>query len=81
MKQHTCNAIGCRALILPRELFCSRHLPLLQSDVRRVLERTYRPDARRQSQVFESTMETARREILYAVTEGHRAPRDAAFEW
>jgi len=78
---HVCRAVACRALVLPTELFCERCRALLQSDVRRILERTWRPGAKRQSQIFEQTLERALGEILYAKTEGHRAPRDAEFEW
>lgn len=80
MKVHICNAIGCRALILPREIFCGRHAAMLQSDIRTILHRHYRPQGK-QSIVFNVTLERARNEILYAQTVGHKVPREADFEW
>jgi hypothetical protein len=76
-----CEAIGCRARILRSEIFCARHDRMLQSDVRTILLRQFRPDARRQSLVFHRTLERARAEILYVQTEGHPPPRAQAFMW
>ena len=81
MKRATCNAIGCHAQILDTELFCARHVRMVESDTLRVLGRTFRPRAKYQSNVFRETLERARREILYFQTEGHAMPRDRAFEW
>lgn len=53
---------------------------MLQSDVRRILGRQFRP-GRKQSQAFNRTLELARSEILYAQTEGHKVPREADFQW
>lgn len=80
MKHNVCNAISCRALVLPTQVFCERHDRMLQSDVRTILGRQFRP-GRRQSLIFERTLERARNEILYAQTSGHRIPRDAEFQW
>jgi len=80
VKQHTCNAIGCRALVLPQEIFCRRHDAMLQSDIRTLLGRRFRP-FRRQSQVFNDTLEIARKEILDCQMTGHKTPRPAEFEW
>lgn len=80
MRVAACNAIACRAAILPTELFCAKHLPMLESDTRRVLARTFRP-GRPQSATFRQTLETARQEILnYAIRGGH-VPRNRPFEW
>jgi hypothetical protein len=76
-----CNAIGCRAAILDVECFCSRHLAMVESDTRRVFERSFRPCRLLQSKVFVVSLERAQREILYFVTEGHRIPRARAFEF
>lgn len=81
MSRHTCEAVGCSAAILPTELFCGRHLQMLESDLRRILERKYRPKARHQTQIFTLTLEKARHEILYRQTTGHPVPRDRPFEW
>jgi len=81
MKHRTCNAIGCRAAILDTEVFCYRHLVMVESDVKRVLGRTFRPGMKHQSAVFSDTLERARREILYFVTNGHAVPRDRPFMW
>src|SRR5262245_22363695 len=80
MRQHACNAVGCRALVLPTELFCRRHDAMLQSDLRALLARTYRPSMK-PSKVFQEHLALAVKEILYAQTEGHRAPRAGSFEW
>lgn len=79
-KEHGCAAIGCREKVLLTAVFCPRHLAMLQSDVRTVLERTYRAFGK-PSKVFTVTLERAQQEILYAQTVGHRTPRDAEFEW
>jgi hypothetical protein len=76
----TCQAVGCRALILRSEVFCSRHLRMVQSDTRRVLERTFRP-GRKSSKVFAVNLARAIDEILYFQMEGHRVPRLESFEW
>lgn len=81
MKHHTCNAVLCRAAILSRELFCERHLALVESDVLRILQSSYRPSARQQSDVFNVTMERAREEILNVQTQGRRARAVAEWEW
>jgi hypothetical protein len=75
-----CAAIGCRARILPTELFCQRHLTMLQSDIRTLVLRTFRP-GQTPTKVFTRHLERAQLEILYAQTEGHRVPRPAEFEW
>lgn len=80
MKQQTCNAVGCRALILPTDIFCQRHEDMLQSDIRAILHRQYRP-GRKQTELFDINLAVARDEILYAQMEGHRAPRATEFEW
>lgn len=81
MKHQTCNAIGCRALILPTFVFCARHSAILQSDILTLVGRAYRPNAHRQSSVFDVHLARARDEILYAQMAGHRAPRDGEFEF
>jgi len=81
MRTGHCNAIGCRALILDDEVFCTRHLQMVQSDTRTVIGRKFRPRAKHQSAVFRDVLDLARREILYFQTEGHPMPRDRAFEW
>jgi hypothetical protein len=53
---------------------------MLQSDLRRILERHYR-EQQRQTKVFQRAMDQAREEILYAAMNGHLMPRPANFEW
>lgn len=81
MKAGHCRAIGCRAAILPTELFCERCAALLHSDVARILARQYRPGKPHQSQVFNMTLARAVDEVLYAKTIGHRVPRAQEFEF
>lgn len=81
MTRGQCQAIGCRAAILDRELFCGRHAGMVESDTRRALDRTWRPANRRQSETFAVLLETAQREILYFQMNGHHTPRDRPFEW
>jgi hypothetical protein len=76
----TCRAVACRALVLKTELFCDRHQRMLQTDLKTILYRQFRP-GQKQTKLFEVTLERAQQEILYAQTEGHRVPRDAEFEW
>lgn len=81
MRLCRCNAISCFAKIPPEHVFCEKHLPMVESDTRRVLGKTFRPGRIHQTYVFKETLERARSEILYFVTEGHRTPRDRPFEW
>jgi hypothetical protein len=76
-----CEAIGCRARILTTQIFCERHDRMLQSDVRTILLRQFRPGKHTQSFVFARTLERAREEILYVQTEGHQPPRPQVFMW
>lgn len=76
-----CCAIGCRAALLETELFCVRHLHMVESDTRRVLARTFRPAKKHQSAVFVETLSRARREVLCFQTNGHPVPKDRPFEW
>lgn len=80
VQRGACNAIGCRARVLPSELFCERHDRMLQSDIRTILLRQARPGPR-QTLVFQATLDRAREEILYAQHAGHRVPREQDFEW
>lgn len=81
MQRTACNAIGCRAAILPSEVFCARHLLMVESDTRRVLRHTLRPRQRHQSDLCLVIVETALREILLWQTCGYKVPRDQPFEW
>jgi ERCC4-related helicase len=81
MRAGHCNAIGCRALILDEEVFCARHLRMVQSDTRVLLGRKFRPLAKQQTATFRHFLELARREILFYQTEGHAMPHDRPFEW
>ena len=80
MRSHPCSAIACRALVLPAQIFCERHEGMLQSDIRTILYRKFRPGLK-QTAVFNLHLETAQREILDYQTSGHRTPRPAEFEW
>lgn len=75
-----CRAVGCRARVLRSELFCGRHDRMLQSDLKTILYRQFRP-GQTPSKVFTVSLERAIQEILYAQTEGHMVPRAASFEW
>lgn len=81
MRRGQCEAIGCRAAILETEVFCRRHLLMLESDTRRVLGKTFRPGVRRQSARYLDVLALAQREILFFTTNGHHMPKDRAFEW
>ena len=81
MGSPTCFAIGCRALILDTEIFCRRHLLIVESDLRRVLERTYSPGKRRQSARFQAALSWAQGEILYFQLHGHVVPQASSFEF
>jgi hypothetical protein len=76
----TCRAVGCTAWLPPTQLFCERHDAMLQSDLRAILGKTYKP-GKPPSKVFTRTLERALEEILYAQTAGHRMPREGDFEW
>lgn len=80
MRAAECQAVGCRASILPTQCLCERHLHQLPSDVRRLLEKSFRP-GRKPSERFHMALEHARRELLYVATKGHNVPRDRPFEW
>lgn len=80
MRAGACNAIGCRAAILPTQCFCERHINMLPTDVCRLVERSFRP-GKKHSERFKRALEHARREILVFVTHGHHVPRDRPFEW
>lgn len=54
---------------------------MLESDTRRVLGKTFRPGAKRQSATFDVVFQRALQEILFFQTNGHRIPRDRPFEW
>ena len=81
MKRGECAYAPCRAQILTTELFCRKHLAMLESDTVRVLGKTYRPGAFRQSARFDVVFQQALKELLFFVTNGHRMLRAAAFEW
>lgn len=81
MKHERCNAIGCNATTRRDEVFCPKHLVMVESDTRTVLGRTFRPSRWNQSATFEETLDRARREVLYFQTEGHHVPRDRPFMW
>lgn len=80
MEQQLCQAIWCTDRVLLSEVFCERHDRLLQSDIRTLLAKKYRP-GERPTKVFLATLERARAEILYAEYAGHRSPRAVEFEW
>lgn len=80
MHQSECDAIGCRASVPTSQIYCARHLAMVEPDTRRVLERTFKP-GRYPSKVFTVTLERSRQEILFYQTNGHRMPREANFEW
>lgn len=75
-----CHAIGCRNWITPDGVFCERHDAMLQSDIKALIAKHYRP-GRPSSKVFAMWLEQAQQEILYAQTAGHKFPRAGSFEW
>jgi len=75
-----CHAIGCLALTLDTELFCERHVVMVESDTRRILARTFRPN-KRPSKILEDMLALAQREILAFQHNGHKSPREQPFEW
>lgn len=75
-----CRAVGCTQRIEPTALFCETHDRMLQSDLRTILMKHYRP-GKTPSKVFTVTLARAVAEILYAQTAGHRMPRPADFDF
>lgn len=75
-----CRAIGCRAQLLPWGLFCDRHWYLIESDVRRLIEKHHR-NRRRPSKICQAFIDQAVAELLELQTTGQRRPRDQAFMW
>lgn len=75
-----CLAIGCLDFVDKGVLFCDRHDAMLQSDIRTLLLKKYRP-GKTPTKIFEMYLQTAREEILFAQTAGYRMPREASFEW
>jgi len=53
---------------------------MLQSDIQRVIARTFRP-GRRPSARFLRALVIAQQEILFHVTNGHRMPRAQRFDF
>jgi hypothetical protein len=80
MSDLRCRALGCNNSISATEVFCQACMRLLETDTRRVLERTYKP-GRRSSKAFERTFERALDELLDARGGGRRAPSPQNFEW
>jgi hypothetical protein len=77
---HLCRAIGCAEIMVEPALFCERHDRMLQSDIRNLLGKYYRP-RRKPSKLFELYFERALSEILDAQQNGHRMPRPADFDF
>lgn len=75
-----CEAIGCAELVSEGQLFCERHDAMLQSDVKQILAKKWRP-GRKPTKVFSVVLERARKEVLFCQQAGYRTPRDAEFEW
>lgn len=75
-----CRAIGCADFVDRGVLFCDRHDAMLQSDIRTLLLKKYRP-GRTPSKVFLMHLARAQEEILFCQTAGYRMPREASFEW
>lgn len=80
MKAGECRSVGCGAAILPTQCFCEKHMNMLPTDVRRLIERSFRSSGKPSAR-FLSALEHARREIMTYVLTGHRVPRDTDFEW
>lgn len=81
MRRGQCDAIGCRAVILHTEVFCSKHWAMLESDLQRIVAKTFRPGVKHHSARFLDALTAAQREILFFQTNGHRRPADTRFEW
>lgn len=75
-----CHAIGCADFVDRAVLFCDKHDRMLQSDIRSLVHKHYRP-GKKQSKLFDIHLETARQEILFCQSAGYRMPREAEFEW
>lgn len=75
-----CEAIGCADFAPDGWLFCDRHDAMLQSDIKGILRRKYKP-GRKPMKVFSVVLERAKQEVLFCQTAGYRTPRDAEFEW
>jgi hypothetical protein len=75
-----CEAIGCADFAPAEHLFCERHDAMLQSDIKAILAKHWRPGGKR-TKVLSLTLERAKEEILFCQTAGYRVPRPAEFEW
>jgi hypothetical protein len=75
-----CEAIGCAELCTKGELFCERHAAMLQSDIKTILAKHYRP-GHKPTSIFSLTLERAKEEVLFCQTAGYRMPRAVEFEW
>lgn len=80
LRLNPCRAIGCAEVIPGDRVFCERHDRILHSDIRTILGKRFRP-GRKQSHLFEVTLERALHEILYAQQNGHRVPRSSDFDF
>ena len=80
VRLNACQADICHELIPGTSIFCERHDRMLQSDIRTILEKKFRP-GKPQSKLFQIVLEQAREEIRYTEYAGHRMPRPAEFKW
>jgi hypothetical protein len=77
---HPCFAIGCHDSVDEAAVFCERHTLMLWPDTARCVGKSYRPKSK-QTKTFLVHLELARNEILSFQLNGHKVPRDHAFEF
>ena len=75
------DAVGCNARISETELFCAKHVAMIESDTRRLLAKHWRPDKKHQTSAFEAHRARALEEILWVITYGRGMPKDQSFMW
>jgi hypothetical protein len=81
MSRGNCHAVGCSVWGLNGKAFCDRHWAMLESDLQRIIARTFKPHAKKPSERFLVALKQSQREILFYQTNGYRIPRDQPFRW
>lgn len=63
-KLRACPATGCAEVIPEDQIFCERHDAMLQSDIKTILAKKYRP-GKAPSKLFTLILERAVKEVLF----------------
>lgn len=80
MARPCCEAIGCSTGIFRDDLFCTKHVVMIEGDTRKLVAKLWRP-GKPKSAALERALVFARAEILFFVTNGHRMPQSQNFQW